>query len=43
MKPLQICMFDFYLQQVQFLHLDEEVENIQFWKLEKFEKQLLLF
>ena len=34
MKRLQICMFDsdFYLQQVQILHLDVKVENVQLQK-----------
>ena len=38
-----MCMFDsdFYLQQVQILHLDVKVKNIQHRKLEKFEKRLL--
>ena len=36
MKHLQICMFnsDFYLQQVQILHLDVKVEIVQLQKLE---------
>ena len=38
MKHLQICMFDFYQQQVQILRLDVKVENVLLQILEKFEK-----
>ena len=34
---------DFNLQQIQILHLDVKVKNVQIQKLENFEKRLLLF
>ena len=45
MKNLKISMFDsdVDLQQVQILHLEIKVENVQLRKLEKFVKRLLLF
>ena len=45
MKNLKISMFDsdVDLQQVQILHVEIKVENVQLRKLEKFVKRLLLF